>query len=122
MSDDHTIEEQPTETMMFGASDRIELVATIVLAIATILTAWSASSISPMNPGTVETPASAAIFFEVILSPIFSIAPGGGPMKAMPSAASASAKALFSDRKPYPGCTASAPESRIACITFSITM
>ena len=30
------------QTLMLGASDRIELVATIVLAIATILTAWSA--------------------------------------------------------------------------------
>jgi hypothetical protein len=47
-------------------------------------TASSASSIRPMCPGTVETPASAAIFFDVILSPIASIAPAGGPMKATP--------------------------------------
>jgi hypothetical protein len=31
-----------------------------------------------MWPGTVETPASCAIFFEVILSPIASIAPPAG--------------------------------------------
>jgi hypothetical protein len=40
----------------------------------------------------VETPASAAIFLEVILSPIASMA-WGGPMKAMPAFSSASAKA-----------------------------
>lgn len=34
--------EEPSGSLMFGASDRTELVATIVLAIATILTAWSA--------------------------------------------------------------------------------
>jgi hypothetical protein len=53
-----------------------------------------------MKPGTVETPASAASFFEVILSPIARIAPTGGPMKAMPSASSASANSARSDRKP----------------------
>ena len=53
-----------------------------------------------MWPGTVETPASAASFFEVILSPIAWIAPAGGPMKATPAAASASAKSARSDRKP----------------------
>lgn len=45
MSDTDTGNESVPEdssTLMFGASDRIELVATIVLAIATILTAWSA--------------------------------------------------------------------------------
>lgn len=35
-------ESQPDKALMFGASDRIELIATIVLAVATILTAWSA--------------------------------------------------------------------------------
>ena len=35
-------EEEKDETLMFGASDRIELISTIALAIATILTAWSA--------------------------------------------------------------------------------
>ena len=63
-------------------------------------TASSASSIRPIWPGTVETPAEAAIFFDVILSPIASMATGGGPMKATPSVFSASAKLAFSDRKP----------------------
>ena len=53
-----------------------------------------------MWPGTVETPASAASFFEVILSPIASMAPTGGPMKATPAAASASANSARSERKP----------------------
>jgi len=49
MSDDATpptagneTEPDHETTLMFGASDRIELIATIALAIATILTAWSA--------------------------------------------------------------------------------
>ena len=65
-----------------------------------IFTASSASSIRPMTPGTVFTPASLASFLEVILSPMASIAPVGGPMNATPSAASASANLAFSDRKP----------------------
>ena len=65
-----------------------------------IFTASSASSIRPICPGTVLTPASCAIFFDVILSPIDSMAPAGGPTKATPAFSSASAKALFSDRKP----------------------
>lgn len=36
------IEEEKDEQLLFGASDRIELISTIALAIATILTAWSA--------------------------------------------------------------------------------
>jgi hypothetical protein len=42
----------------------------------------------------------AAIFLDVILSPIASIAPAGGPMKATPAFSSASANFRFSDRKP----------------------
>ncbi len=53
-----------------------------------------------MKPGTVDTPASCAIFFEVILSPIASIAFAGGPTKATPAFSSASANLMFSDRKP----------------------
>ena len=50
-----------------------------------------------------------ASFFDSILSPIAAIALGGGPMKAIFAFASALAKLSRSDRKPYPGCTASAP-------------
>ena len=51
-------------------------------------------------PGTVETLASSASFFDAILSPIAAIAAGFGPMKAMPAAASASANSARSDRNP----------------------
>ncbi len=53
-----------------------------------------------MCPGTVETPAAAASFLEVILSPMAWIAATGGPMKLTPAAASASAKSARSERKP----------------------
>ena len=75
-----------------------------------------------MKPGTVETLAAIASFLLVILSPIASIAPEGGPMKTTPSASSAAAKARFSLRNPYPGCTASAPVSRTAAMILSITI
>jgi hypothetical protein len=65
-----------------------------------MLTASSASAMRPIWPGTVETPASAASFLLVILSPIASMALGGGPTKMMPSFASAVGKAAFSLRKP----------------------
>jgi hypothetical protein len=44
----------------------------------------------------------------VTLSPIMRIASGVGPMKTKPLRSTRSAKSAFSDRKPYPGCTASA--------------
>jgi hypothetical protein len=62
--------------------------------------ASAASSMTPRWPGTVETPASAASFFDSILSPSTDMAPTFGPMKAMPAASSARAKAPRSDRKP----------------------
>ena len=65
-----------------------------------ILTACFSSSITPRKPGTVETLAFAAAFFDSILSPIAAIAFGFGPMKTMPAAASALGKASRSDRKP----------------------
>ena len=72
-----------------------------------------------MYPGTVETPASAANFLDVILSPMASMACGFGPMKVMPSASSRRANTGFSDRKPKPGCTASAPDWRTASTILS---
>ena len=63
----------------------------------------------------------AASFFEVILSPMASMAPTGGPMKATPASASARANSARSERKPYPGCTASAPVSRQASTIRSIS-
>ena len=65
-----------------------------------IAIAWSWSSITPRWPGTVETWARAAAFFDSILSPMAAIALGFGPMKTMPALASASANASRSDKKP----------------------
>src|SRR5262245_61579833 len=58
-------------------------------------TACSVSSISPTKPGTTLTPASLASFLDSILSPIAAIAPTGGPMNSMPSAASCSERGPF---------------------------
>jgi hypothetical protein len=67
------------------------------------------SAIGSFRPGTLATPARAAASRALILSPIVSMALGGGPMKVAPAAATARANAAFSARNPYPGCTASAP-------------
>ena len=72
-----------------------------------------------MYPGTVLTPADLAIFFDSILSPIEAIAVFEGPIKTMPDLSNSSAKSEFSDKKPYPGCTASHPVSLQALIIKS---
>ncbi len=65
-----------------------------------MVTACSGLSMMPRKPGTVETFAAAAAFFDSILSPIAAMAPGLGPMKTMPLSFRACAKASRSDRKP----------------------
>ena len=60
------------------------------------------------NPGAIDAmgdkieskKAAAAAFFDSILSPMASMAPGFGPMKVMPAAESAFGNADLSDRKP----------------------
>src|SRR3546814_16011079 len=47
------------------------------------------SSISPTKPGTTETHAFLASFFDSILSPIAAMALGGGPIKTIPFSAQA---------------------------------
>ena len=59
-----------------------------------IFTACLSSSITPRWPGTVETLALRRGLLDSILSPIAAIAPGFGPMKTMPAAASALRKRL----------------------------
>ncbi len=54
----------------------------------------------PRWPGTVETLALAAAFFDSILSPMAAMALGLGPMKTIPAFASAVGKASRSDKKP----------------------
>ena len=49
-----------------------------------------------------------------ILSPIAAIEAGSGPTQVRPAASTARAKSAFSERNPYPGWTASAPERRAA--------
>ncbi len=65
-----------------------------------IATAVSASGMTSRWPGTLDTPAARASFFDSILSPIAAIAFAGGPMNVTPAFASAWAKAGFSDKKP----------------------
>ena len=52
------------------------------------------------RPGTTGTPAAATARLALILSPIISMASGGGPTKTIPAAAQRRASAGFSDRKP----------------------
>ncbi len=71
-------------------------------------------------PGTTGTPAADTSALAAILSPIASIAAGGGPMNTRPAAAQARANRAFSARNPYPGCTASAPAEAAAATIRSM--
>jgi len=51
------------------------------------------------------------------LSPIIRIVSGRGPMKTNPLRSTRSAKSAFSERKPYPGWTASASVTSAALMT-----
>jgi hypothetical protein len=53
-----------------------------------------------LRPGTPETPAFSAAIRDEILSPMTSMASGGGPMNVMFLAAMARAKSVFSEKKP----------------------
>ena len=55
---------------------------------------------SSVRPGTTGTPAALTVCLARILSPMASIASGGGPMNTMPASAQARANAAFSARKP----------------------
>ncbi len=74
----------------------------------------------PMKPGTQETPESAAVFFDSILSPMARMACGLGPMNVIFSARSRSANSAFSERNPNPGWIACAPVWRAAATILSI--
>jgi hypothetical protein len=64
-------------------------------------------------------PADSARLRAAILSPICSIDDAGGPTHTSPASVTARANAAFSDRKPYPGCTACAPVDFAAARTAS---
>ncbi len=59
-------------------------------------------------------PAARAAVTAVALLPAISRISAGGPMKVMPASTQACARSGFSERKPYPGYTASAPLSTAA--------
>ena len=71
-------------------------------------------------PGTTATPAAVINSRAASFEPIASIADGGGPTHTTPAARHARANAAFSERNPYPGCTASAPARRAAVTTASM--
>ena len=52
------------------------------------------------RPGTPATPTFSAARRELILSPMTSMASGGGPMKVTPRSVMARAKSVFSEKKP----------------------
>ena len=67
-----------------------------------------------------DAPAASAAARAFGLSPIASIASGVGPINMRPVSSQARPNSGFSARKPYPGCTASAPVSEAARRTASI--
>lgn len=58
--------------------------------------------------------------FDSILEPIARTASTGGPTQVSPASATAVAKSAFSERNPYPGCSASAPAARAAPMMASM--
>ena len=63
-------------------------------------TTSSADDRMSLRPGTPVTPAASAASRELILSPITSMAPGGGPMNVTPRSVTLRAKSVFSEKKP----------------------
>mmetsp|Transcript_11200 Transcript_11200/g.35660 ORF Transcript_11200/g.35660 Transcript_11200/m.35660 type:complete len:206 (+) Transcript_11200:1648-2265(+) len=63
----------------------------------------------PSDPGTTGTPVRMARLRAVVLSANMRRLSTVGPTKVTPASAHACAKSAFSERKPYPGCTASTP-------------
>ena len=80
--------------------------------------ASSAEPSSPL-PASRGTPAAVAASRARCLAPKIRSCSGVGPMKAIPTDSSAVARSSFSDRNPYPGCTASAPWSSAADTSLS---
>ena len=71
---------------------------------------------SVFEPGTRGIPNFCAVILASILSPIHLICSGLGPIKTILWASTISAKSAFSDKKPTPGCIASAPTNCAAVI------
>ena len=75
---------------------------------------------APSVPGTSGTPKAFTASLAASLSPITSMAFGEGPTNSTPAFSRAVAKAPFSLRKPYPGCTASTFNSRHTSTSLSM--
>ena len=84
-------------------------------------TTSSASLTGSLVPGTNGAPTLVAMCRACTLSPRAMIASGEGPIQVSPASMTAWAKSAFSERKPYPGWTASAPDCFAASMIFSIT-
>ena len=79
--------------------------------------ATSSSGLAPSStrtPGSTGTPAASIWRFASSFEPIEAITEDGGPTKRSPACSHAAAKWASSDRNPYPGCTASAPDATAA--------
>ena len=63
-------------------------------------TTSSAEVRTSVRPGTPDTPTFSAAWRALILSPMTSMASGGGPMKVTPRSVMARAKSVFSEKKP----------------------
>jgi hypothetical protein len=72
-------------------------------------------------PGTSGAPALVAMCRAATLSPRSMIDWGEGPIQIRPASMTACANSAFSDRKPYPGWMASAPDCLAAFRILSIT-
>ena len=83
--------------------------------------ASDSSEIGLPEPFATGRPAFTIASLAEILSPSSLSTSGFGPMNTIPSSASLSARVAFSARKPYPGCTASAPTSLAAATTASMS-
>ena len=69
---------------------------------------------STVTDGRVGTPAVRISSLLPILEPMASMAPGGGPTHTSPAPITTRAKSPDSERNPYPGWMASAPEREAA--------
>ena len=83
--------------------------------------ASSGLEIGPGEPFATGRPALTMASLAVILSPNNFSTSELGPIKTIPSSDNLLAKVGFSARKPYPGCTASAPTSLAAVTIASIS-
>ena len=63
-------------------------------------TTWAGSVMKSVVPGTLATSTRSAAWRALILSPITSIASGGGPMNVTPRSVMARAKSAFSEKNP----------------------